>query len=165
MVYSNSGPHLLSIISEVTYVVLGDICIGLRYNMVHPYGDHATVIMTSPDPQDLLPLPVAQLHILLALADGQKHGYAIMTEVELITEGAVTMGPGTLYGAVKRMLKRGLIEETDERPDPQLDDERRRYYQLTGLGARALNFEVARMEHLVRAAHARRASARLGLGG
>ena len=89
--------------------------------------------MTYPDPSDFLPLPVAQLHILLALATGEKHGYAIMGEVEVLTEGAVTMGPGTLYGTVKRMLKSGLVEETDERPDPELDDERRRYYRLTGL--------------------------------
>ena len=120
--------------------------------------------MTNSDRWERLPLSVAQLHILLALADGQKHGYAIMTEVGLITEGTVTMGPGTLYGAVKRMLKEGLIEEADERPDPELDDERRRYYRLTGLGARALDSEVARMEHLASAARARQAAARLGLG-
>ena len=63
---------------------------------------------------------MAQLHILLALASGDKHGYAIMTEVEVLTEGAVTMGPGTLYGTVKKMLKAGLVEETDERPDPRI---------------------------------------------
>ena len=68
--------------------------------------------MTTEDPSDLLPLPVAQLHILLALADGEKHGYAIMSEVEVVTEGSVTMGPGTLYGTVKRMLNAGLVEET-----------------------------------------------------
>ncbi len=112
--------------------------------------------MTSPEPPDLLPLPVAQMHILLALADGDKHGYAIMSEVEVLTEGSVTMGPGTLYGTVKRMLKAGLVEETDERPDPALDDERRRYYRLTGLGARVLDAEVARMEQLARTARMRR---------
>jgi DNA-binding PadR family transcriptional regulator len=118
-------------------------------------------------PSDLLPLPVAQLHILLALADGEKHGYAIMSEVEIVTEGSVTMGPGTLYGTVKRMLNAGLVEETDERPDPELDDERRRYYRLTGLGERVLDAEVARMEQLARAATARRivGSRRLGLEG
>jgi len=112
--------------------------------------------MTSQEPSELLPLPVAQLHILLALADGEKHGYAIMGEVEAITDGSVTMGPGTLYGAVKRMLKVGLVEETDERPDPELDDERRRYYRLSGFGVRVLDAEVARMEQLARAAQARR---------
>ena len=109
-----------------------------------------------PHPSDLLPLPVAQLHILLALAAGEKHGYAIMSEVEFLTEGSVKMGPGTLYGTIKRMLKARLVEETDERPDPELDDERRRYYRLTGLGARVLDAEVARMERLARAAELRR---------
>ena len=108
--------------------------------------------MTSPDPSHLLPLPVAQLHIMLALAGGQKHGYAIMSNVEVLTEGSVTMGPGTLYGAVKRMMKARLVEEADERPDPELDDERRRYYRLTGLGVRVLDAEVARMEQLSRIA-------------
>ena len=87
-----------------------------------------------------------------------------MSEVEVLTEGSVTMGPGTLYGTVKRMLKAGLVEETDERPAPELDDERRRYYRLTGLGARALDAEVARMERLARTAHTRRAAARPSLG-
>ena len=90
--------------------------------------------MIKKTPSELLPLPVAQLHILLALATGDKHGYAIMKEIEIFTDGSVTMGPGTLYGAVKQMLKSGLIEESDERPDPEMDDQRRRYYRLTGLG-------------------------------
>ena len=71
----------------------------------------------SKDPTELLPLAPAQMHILTALADGEKHGYAVMREVEQMTDGEVTMGPGTLYGAVKRMLSAGLIEETEERPD------------------------------------------------
>jgi len=123
--------------------------------------------MTTREPSDLLPLPVAQLHILLALADGEKHGYAIMGEVEVMTDGDVTMGPGTLYGTVKRMLDAGLVEETDERPDPELDDERRRYYRLTGFGARVLDAEIARMAQLARTAEAKRnvASRRLGLEG
>ncbi len=112
--------------------------------------------MLGPVPTDMLPLPVAQLHILLALAGGEKHGYAIMREVEVLTEGAVKMGPGTLYGTIKRMLKAELVEETDERPDPELDDERRRYYRLTGLGAQVLDAEVARMEQLTRTAWMRR---------
>ena len=121
----------------------------------------------SPASTDLLPLPVAQLHILLALADGDKHGYAIMSEVEVLTEGSVTMGPGTLYGTIKRMLKSGLVEETDERPDPELDDERRRYYRLTSLGSEVLDAEVARMEQLTRTAWMRRtvAQRRLGMEG
>ena len=111
--------------------------------------------MTKESLSDLLPLPVAHLHILLALATGDKHGYAIMREVEDLTEGAVTMGPGTLYGAVKKMLRAGLVEESDERPDPELDDERRRYYRISGLGERVLNAEIGRMEHLARTARAR----------
>ena len=119
------------------------------------YGDNFTMTVANSEPWNRLPLPVAQLHIMLALADGDKHGYAIMSEVEVLTEGSVTMGPGTLYGTVKRMLNAGLIEETDERPDPELDDERRRYYRLTGLGARVLDAEVARMEQLARIARSR----------
>ena len=115
--------------------------------------------MTNRSPSDLLPLPVSQLHILLALATGDRHGYAIMREVEVLTEGAVTVGPGTLYGAVKQMLKAELIEESDERPDPELDDERRRYYRLTGLGGRVLDAEVTRMEQLARTARMRQAAA------
>ena len=116
------------------------------------------------DPQDLLPLPPAQLHILLALADGDKHGYAVMSEVEQMTEGDVSMGPGTLYGAIKRMLNAGLIEESDDRPDPELDDERRRYYRVSGYGARVLTAELARLEQLVRAAETKKVASRLQPG-
>jgi DNA-binding PadR family transcriptional regulator len=109
---------------------------------------------------DSKPLPPSVFHILLALGDGEQHGYAIMGRVEEITDGAVHMGPGTLYGAIKRMLADGLIEETDTRPDPDLDDERRRYYRVTAEGARARAGEVARMQSLLRNAGAR--VARLG---
>lgn len=104
---------------------------------------------TGKAPNDLLPLPAAQLHILLALADGEKHGYAVMREIESMTDGEITMGPGTLYGTVKKMLNAGLLEETDERPDPDMDDERRRYYRVTGAGAAVLDAETARLERLV----------------
>lgn len=97
-------------------------------------------------PQDMLPLTPAVFNILLALADGEKHGYAIMSEVEANTQGEVKMGPGTLYGSVKRMLEGGLIEESDERPDPAMDDQRRRYYRLTGLGMRVLKAEAERLD-------------------
>ncbi len=103
-------------------------------------------------PEDLLPLTPAVFHILLALADGEKHGYAIMKEVEGLTGGQVSMGPGTLYGSIKRMLAAGLIEETDERPDPALDDERRRYYALTGFGRQVAEAEAARLAQAVRVA-------------
>lgn len=106
-------------------------------------------------PQSFLPLTPAVLNILLALADGEKHGYAIMQEVETLTGGQVQMGPGTLYGSIKRMLAAGLIEESGERPDPELDDERRRYYRLSGLGQKVLAAEVTRLEALVHAARAR----------
>jgi len=100
-------------------------------------------------PERLLPLTPAVFNILLALADGEKHGYAIMLEVEANTQGEVKMGPGTLYGSIKRMLAAGLIEESDERPDPALDDERRRYYRLSGLGQRVLAAEADRLSRQV----------------
>jgi DNA-binding PadR family transcriptional regulator len=102
-----------------------------------------------PYPEDLLPLTPAVLHILLSLADEDLHGYAIMQTVEAMTGGKTQMGPGTLYGSIKRMLRAGLIEEADERPDPALDDSRRRYYHLTDFGQRVLAAEVERMAHLV----------------
>jgi len=104
---------------------------------------------TTPIPQDYLPMTPAMFNILLALADGEKHGYAIMLEVEANTQGMVKMGPGTLYGSIKRMLASGLIEECDERPVTELDDERRRYYRLSGLGQRALRLEAERLERQV----------------
>ncbi len=100
-------------------------------------------------PNDILPLTPATFNILLALADGEKHGYAIMLEVEACTNGEVSMGPGTLYGSIKRMLAAGLIEESDQRPDPALDDERRRYYRLTGVGQRVLKAEAERLSRQI----------------
>jgi DNA-binding PadR family transcriptional regulator len=88
-------------------------------------------------------------HILLALGDEEQHGYAIMRKVEEITDGAVHMGPGTLYGSIKRMLAEGLIEEVDERPDPELDNERRRYYRVTAAGVQARSMETRRMQVLL----------------
>lgn len=114
--------------------------------------------MTStPDsPHDLLPLTPAVFHVLLALSDGEKHGYAIMREVERTTAGLVRMGPGTLYGTLKRSMTAGLVEETDERPDPQLDDERRRYYRLTAFGRSVAAAEAGRLERLVEDARVKR---------
>jgi DNA-binding PadR family transcriptional regulator len=88
-------------------------------------------------------------HILLALAEQERHGYGIILEIERRTEGAVRLGTGTLYTAIKRMLDRGLIEESEERPDPELDDERRRYYRLTSRGREAVVQEARRLERLV----------------
>jgi len=102
--------------------------------------------------EDMLPLTPAVFHILLALADGEKHGYAIMQEVEALTDGKIRLGPGTLYGSIKRLLAGGLIEESDERPDPELDDERRRYYRLTDFGQRVVTAEAERLLQLVRQA-------------
>ena len=100
---------------------------------------------TMQKPEEFLPLTPAVFNILLALADSEKHGYAIMLEVEANTNGQVVMGPGTLYGSIKRMLKVGLIEEGDERADPEMDDQRRKYYRLTNLGRRALRMEAERL--------------------
>jgi DNA-binding PadR family transcriptional regulator len=108
--------------------------------------------MLEKDPRGLLPLTPAVLQILLSLADEERHGYGIMREVEDRTGGGVRMGPGTLYGSIKRMLVEGLIEESDERPDPELDDSRRRYYRITDFGRRVAGAEVARLESLVRSA-------------
>ena len=105
------------------------------------------------NPRELLPLTTATFHILLILAGGEQHGYSIMQEVEASTDGQVKLGPGTLYSAIKRLRNEGLIEESDERPDPALDDERRRYYRLTGFGMRVARAESQRLEQLVRAAH------------
>lgn len=101
---------------------------------------------------DFLPLPTATLHILVALSAGERHGYAIMGEVEALSDGAVRMGPGTLYGSIKRLLADGLIEESVERPDPDIDDQRRRYYRLTGLGEQVCAAELARLQALIRRA-------------
>lgn len=104
------------------------------------------------DPEAMLPLTPAVFHILLALADGEKHGYGIMKEVAERTSGSMRMGPGTLYGSIGRMLESGLIEATNERPDPAVDDERRRYYRLTNFGLRVVQAESRRLEQLVRIA-------------
>jgi DNA-binding PadR family transcriptional regulator len=102
------------------------------------------------------PLTPAMFHILLALAGGERHGYAIMREVDDLTGGARRLGPGSLYGSIKRLLADGLIEECGDRPDSAADDERRRYYRLTDLGRRAAGTEARRLEVLVVAARGRR---------
>ena len=102
------------------------------------------------------PLTPAIVHILLALADEDRHGYGIMQEVERLTDGAARMGPGTLYGTIQRLLAARLIAEAEERPDPELDDERRRYYRLTPSGRRALKADTARVATLISAARAKK---------
>ena len=101
------------------------------------------------------PLTPAVFHILLALADRDRHGYGIMLEVAERTNQQVRMGPGTLYGTLKRMLEGGLIEECGERIDPDLSDERRRYYRITRQGRRAAVAEAERLQSLVRIARAK----------
>jgi DNA-binding PadR family transcriptional regulator len=120
-------------------------------------GDEDVPGKRSSDPQDLLPLTPVALNVLLALADAERHGYGIMLEVRERTGGRVRLGPGTLYGAIKRLKEGGVIEECgEERPDPGEeapdDERRRRYYRLSGFGALVLAAEVERLEGLVRAA-------------
>ena len=110
---------------------------------------------TLQNPEEFTPLTPAVFNILLSLADGEKHGYGIMLEVEANTNGQVIMGPGTLYGSIKRMLKADLIEESDERADPEMDDQRRKYYKLTNLGRRALRMEAERLASQVMIAKAK----------
>ncbi len=112
--------------------------------------------------EDFLPLPASVMHIVVALADGEKHGYAILRDVTELSGGAVRMGSGTLYGSIQRMVDQGLIEETDERPDPAVDDQRRRYYRLTVLGQRVGAAEHRRLEALVDAARLRQLGPRPG---
>jgi DNA-binding PadR family transcriptional regulator len=109
-------------------------------------------VKRSSDPRDLLPLTPVALNVLLALADGERHGYGIMLEVRERTGGKVRLGPGTLYGAIKRLKEAGMIEESGKRSDPEADDDRRCYYRLTGFGAKVLAAEVERLDALVRAA-------------
>ncbi len=113
-----------------------------------------------PAPKELSPLTPPVFHILLALADEERHGYGIMQDVARQTGDALQLGPGTLYGCLKRMLAAGLVEESDERPDPELDDERRRYYRMTALGRSTVRAEAGRLAGAVAAA-----KAKLGLAG
>lgn len=105
-----------------------------------------------PLPESFLPLPPPTFHILLALADRELHGYAIMKDVADRSDGAVRLGPGTLYGALKRLLEAKLVEECGERADPERGDERRRYYRLTALGLAVARAEARRLDTIVRAA-------------
>jgi DNA-binding PadR family transcriptional regulator len=102
-----------------------------------------------PDLASFLPLPQAQFHVLVALSGGERHGYAIMQAVETSSDGTVRMGPATLYGTLKRLVDRGLAQESAHRPVGD-DDQRRRYYRLTGLGQRVCAAEAERLERLVR---------------
>ena len=107
------------------------------------------------DPDDLLPLNPAVFQILLSLAEGERHGYALKREIARRTDGRLSLGAGVLYGSISKMLAQGLIEESDERPDPHLDDERRRYYRVTAFGRKVAQAEAERMRELVALAAAR----------
>jgi len=106
------------------------------------------------DPAPFLPLPPATFHILVSLAQGDRHGYAIIQEVAERTNGALKLSAGTLYRSIHRMLEQGLVSETATRPDPAEDDERRRYYRLTPLGLQVMRAETDRLADLVRMARA-----------
>ncbi len=107
------------------------------------------------DPEPYLPLTPAMFQVLVALADGEKHGYAIIKEVHRRTDGKVRLSAGTLYALIKRFVQDGLIVECDERPDPSLDDERRRYYRLSDTGRAVAIAEAERMEQVVDQARAK----------
>jgi DNA-binding PadR family transcriptional regulator len=115
--------------------------------------------MTEIDSQAFLPLKPHWFHILLTLAGGEQHGYGIMQEVLNRTTGKVRLWPATLYGSIKRLIEADLIEESDERPAPELDDARRRYYRLTSLGRGVLDAECERLQELVRTIRAKQSQA------
>ena len=104
---------------------------------------------TKLDPEALTPLAPAVFNILLSLAVGERHGYALKREIAKRTNGKITLGAGVLYGSIAKMIDQGLIEESDERPDPHLDDERRRYYRLTPFGRKVAQSEASRLRDLV----------------
>ncbi len=106
--------------------------------------------MNAVDSQKFLPLKTHWFHIMLSLAGGEQHGYGMMQEVLERTNGKVRLWPATLYGSIKRLIEAELIEESDERPAPELDDARRRYYRLTALGRQVLDAECERLQELVR---------------
>jgi DNA-binding PadR family transcriptional regulator len=108
-----------------------------------------------PSPESLLPLPPATFHILLALADEDRHGYAMIQDVAARTGGTLKLSAGTLYRSIQRMLEQGLIVETRERPAPELDDERRRYYRLTPFGSAVARAEARRLSQLLHTARSR----------
>ena len=107
-------------------------------------------------PEELLPLTPGMFHVLIALADGEKHGYAIIKEVARRTDDEIRLSAGTLYTLIRRFVQDGVIAEADERPDPALDDERRRYYRLTEFGREVARAEAARMESTLSMARAKK---------
>ena len=108
----------------------------------------------NPSPETLLPLPVATFHILMAIADEDRHGYAIILEIAARTNNAIRLSAGTLYRSIQRMIEQDLIVEVHERPAPEFDDERRRYYRITKFGTAVAKAETRRLQELVRLARA-----------
>jgi len=127
--------------SHGRYILTGYIYCEYNLPMIDRDGD--------PDPESFLPLPPAAFHILVALAGGDRHGYAIMQDVSARTAGNLKLNPGTLYTNIRRLLEQGLITELDERPDPEDDDERRRYYRLTAPGSAAAKAEAIRLDRML----------------
>ena len=123
-----------------------------RYNAIRYI--YAVVTSRSADPNNLLPLPVAMFHILVAVADQDRHGYAIMQDIAARTNGALKLSPGTLYGSIRRMLDQNLILELNDRERPKEDDERRRYYRITAFGRSVAQAETTRLTALLRQARA-----------
>ena len=119
--------------------------------------------MPKVDPQKFIPLKTQWFHILLSLAGGEQHGYGIMQDVLQLTGGKVRLWPATLYGSIKRLIETELIEESDKRPAPKLDDARRRYYRLTPLGKLVLDGECERLQELVRTVQSKRGRVKRGM--
>lgn len=119
--------------------------------------------MKEAEVQGFLPLKSQWFHIMLSLAGGEQHGYGIMQDVLELTGGKVRLWPATLYGSIKRLIEAELIEESDERPAPELDDARRRYYRLTPLGKRVLDAECARLQELVRTVQSKQGRVKQGM--
>lgn len=136
---------LTALTERVSYIRSGYIC-----------ENDSAMAMIESNAERMLPLTPAVFHVLLALVEGERHGYAIMQEVAESTRGQINMGPGTLYGTIKRLLEARLIEESDRRPDPELDDARRRYYRLSGLGQQVVKAEALRYEQLAKLARRKR---------
>jgi DNA-binding PadR family transcriptional regulator len=114
--------------------------------------------MPEVDPRTFLPLKTQWFHIMLSLAGGEQHGYGIMQEVLERTEQKIRLWPATLYGSIKRLMEADMIEESSNRPEPEMDDARRRYYRLTGFGRRVLDAECERLQELVRTIRVKQAS-------
>lgn len=129
---------------------------GSSLSLAHYIRNGYSALVPKLDPAAHLPLTPVVLHILLALVDGERHGYAIAQEVEALTDGQVRMGPGTLYGSIQRMLTASLIDEVSAPKHASSDDERRRYYRMTPFGRRVLELELDRLVDVVRLARAKK---------